>query len=55
MLDRAKAGLAEPFRGITANGGIIPGLFAIDKTGISLAPLLEAAKPGGSGRTFTRG
>jgi hypothetical protein len=44
MLDRAKSGLAEPFRGITTNGGIIPGLFAIEKTGISLAPLTEAAR-----------
>jgi hypothetical protein len=44
MLDRAKTGLAEPFRGIAANGGIVPGLFAIEKTGISLAPLLEAAR-----------
>jgi hypothetical protein len=33
MLDRAKTGLAEPFRGIATNGEIVPGLFAIDKTG----------------------
>jgi hypothetical protein len=39
MLDRAKSGLAEPFRGIATNGGeIIPGPFAINKTGVSLAP-----------------
>jgi Protein of unknown function (DUF3500) len=44
MLDRAKAGLAEPFRGITTNSEIIPGLFAIEKTGVSLAPLMEAAR-----------
>jgi hypothetical protein len=44
MLDRAKTGLAEPFRGISAGGAIVPGLFAIEKTGISLAPLLEAAR-----------
>ncbi|MBV8088125.1 MAG: DUF3500 domain-containing protein [Alphaproteobacteria bacterium] len=44
MLDRAETGLAEPFRGITANGQIVPGIFAIEKTGISLAPLLEAAR-----------
>jgi hypothetical protein len=43
MLDRAKSGLAEPFRGIIANGQIVPGLFAIEKTGVSLGPLLEAA------------
>ena len=44
MLDRAKTGLAEPFRGIATNGGIFSDLFAIDKTGISLTPLLEAAR-----------
>ena len=44
MLDRAKAGLAEPFRGITANGQIVPGLFEIERTGVSLAPLMEAAR-----------
>src|SRR5207253_3436551 len=44
MLDRAKIGLAEPFRGITTNGGIVPGLFAIEKTGVSLAPVLDAAR-----------
>jgi len=44
MLDRAKTGLAEPFRGITTNGGIVPGLFGIEKTGVSLAPLIEAAR-----------
>ena len=44
MLDRAKTGLAEPFRGIAINGEIVPGLFAIDKTGVSLAPLIEAAR-----------
>jgi hypothetical protein len=44
MLDRAKTGLAESFRGIAASGEIVPGLFAIDKTGVSLAPLLDAAR-----------
>src|SRR5260370_7442996 len=44
MLDRAKTGLAEPFRGITTHNGIVPGLFAIEKTGISLASLIEAAR-----------
>ena len=44
MLDRAKTGLAEPFRGIIADGGIVPGLFTIEKTGVSLVPLLEAAR-----------
>jgi hypothetical protein len=44
MLDRAKAGLAEPFRGIATNGEIVPGLCAINQTGVSLAPLLESAR-----------
>jgi hypothetical protein len=44
MLDRAKTGLAEPFRGIIADGGIVPGLFTIEKTGVSLVPLLEVAR-----------
>jgi hypothetical protein len=43
MLDRAKSGLAELFHGITTNGGIVPGLFAIEKTGVSLPPLMETA------------
>ena len=44
MLDRAKAGLAEPFRGVASGNGIVPGLFTIENTDISLAPLLEAAR-----------
>ena len=44
MLDRARSGLAEPFRGINTNGVIVPGLFATGKTGIALAPLLEATR-----------
>lgn len=44
MLDRANAGLAEPFGGIASGGEIVPGLFALGKTGVSLAPVLEAAK-----------
>jgi hypothetical protein len=44
MLDRGRAGLAEPFRGVATNGGIAPGLFALDKTGVSPAPLVAAAR-----------
>src|SRR5882762_10367460 len=44
MLDRAKEALAEPFRGLASGGGIVPGLFAIEKTGMPLTPLLEAAR-----------
>jgi hypothetical protein len=44
MLDRAKAGLAEPFLGIAGGGEVRPGLFAVGNTGVSLAPVLEAAR-----------
>jgi uncharacterized protein DUF3500 len=44
MLDRARAGLAEPFHGIgTGPGGAItPGIFTTG--GLSLAPLVAAAR-----------
>jgi hypothetical protein len=38
-----KAGLAEPFKGITANGEIEPNLFAIRSTGVSTEPVRRAA------------
>jgi hypothetical protein len=44
MLERANAGLAEPFRGIASGGEIVSGLFALKKTGVSLAPVVEAAR-----------
>ena len=37
-------GLAEPFKGITANGEIEPHLFAIRSTGVSTAPVRKAAE-----------
>jgi Protein of unknown function (DUF3500) len=43
MLDRARAGLAEPFRGI-AFGELAPGQFTITETTVSLASLVEAAR-----------
>ena len=45
MLDRARAGLAEPFHGIGTgpDGTIAPGIFTTGKTGVSLAPLVAAA------------
>jgi Protein of unknown function (DUF3500) len=42
MLEHANAALARPFRGCSA-GPIPSGLFARAQTGVSLAPLLEAA------------
>ena len=44
MLDRASAGLAEPFRGVSSSSEIVPGLFTLEKTGVSLTPVLEAAR-----------
>src|SRR5262245_50587883 len=35
--------LAEPFRGITTNGTVQPGLFKIRSTGVSTEPVLKAA------------
>jgi hypothetical protein len=35
-------GLAEPFKGITADGSIEPGLFRIRSTGVSTAPVQKA-------------
>jgi hypothetical protein len=36
-------GLAEPFKGVTADGTIQPGLFAVRSTGVSTAPVRTAA------------
>jgi hypothetical protein len=44
MLDRAKAGLAEPFRAVAGDAAPLPGLFTVEKTGVSLAPVLDAAQ-----------
>lgn len=38
-----RASLQEPFKGLTADGTIEPGLFAVRKTGISTEPLIAAA------------
>jgi hypothetical protein len=44
MLDRGQVALAEPFRGIAGPSGIVPGLFARDRTGHSLVSLEEVAR-----------
>jgi hypothetical protein len=44
MLARAKESLAEEFTGITADGMVRPGLFPVRNTGISLVPMLKAAR-----------
>lgn len=42
--DAERAGLADPFKGITTNGQAVPGLFPIQSTGISTAPVRQAAE-----------
>src|SRR5580700_6793149 len=42
--DYERKGLAEPFKGITANGTVEPGLFGIHATGVSTAPVRSAAE-----------
>ena len=41
--DAETRGLAEPFKGITTDGRIVPDLFAIRSTGVSTAPVEKAA------------
>jgi hypothetical protein len=38
-----KKGLAEPFKGVTTDGSVMPGLFAIRSTGVSTEPVRKAA------------
>lgn len=42
-VDAETKGLAEPFKGITTNGQIVPGLFGIHSTGVSTEPVRKAA------------
>ena len=46
MLDRARAGLSEPFHGIGTDpgGAITLGIFTTSESGVSLAPLVAAAR-----------
>jgi hypothetical protein len=41
---RQSRGLAEPFKGITANGTVETGLYSIKSTGVSTAPVRKAAE-----------
>jgi hypothetical protein len=43
MFDAGQANLAAPFKGITSDGTVVPGLYRLEKTGISLQPVVEAA------------
>src|SRR4029077_4252180 len=42
--DFEKTGLAEPFKGITTDGTVVPNLFPARSTGVSTAPVVTAAK-----------
>src|SRR6185503_12042297 len=42
-IDAEAKGLAEPFKGITAQGRVEPGLFAIRSSGVSTGPVRVAA------------
>jgi len=42
--DYEKEGLAEPFKGITTNGDVVPDLFEIKPTGVSTAAVCSAAE-----------
>lgn len=44
LVDMARAGMAEPFRGISGAGPVDQGLVPAAVSGASLAPLLEAAR-----------
>jgi hypothetical protein len=35
--------LAEPFKGVTTDGSVVPGLYSIEATGVSPAPVIDAA------------
>jgi hypothetical protein len=43
-VEKSLAAAAEPFKGITSDGNIIPGLFHIQKTGVSTQSIREAAE-----------
>jgi hypothetical protein len=43
-LENSLAAAAEPFKGITTDGKIVPGLFSVEKTGVSTRPIQTAAE-----------
>jgi hypothetical protein len=42
-LETAAKALAEPFKGITTDGTVVPGLFSLQQTGIPTTPISDAA------------
>jgi hypothetical protein len=43
QLARAQANMTAPFKGITTDGNVVPGLYGLRKTGISVQPIIDAA------------
>jgi hypothetical protein len=43
-LEKSVAAAAEPFKGITSDGIVIPGLYSIEKTGVTTQPIKDAAE-----------
>jgi hypothetical protein len=43
-LENSLAAAAEPFKGITADGKVMPGLYSIEQTGVPTRPIKEAAE-----------
>ena len=44
LVDAIQASLAQPVRGITTDGNVVSGLFQLHATGVSTAPIVEAAE-----------
>ncbi|HSE97188.1 MAG TPA: hypothetical protein VLD57_02885, partial [Blastocatellia bacterium] len=42
-MQAAQDSLAQPFKGITTDGQVVPGLYSIKKTGVSTKPIKDAA------------
>jgi hypothetical protein len=43
-IEKSMAAAAEPFKGITTDGTVVPGLFSIEKTGVPTQPIKVAAE-----------
>lgn len=44
MMARLKAAFAEPFRGISADGSVVPGLFPLQRSAVTTASAVQAAR-----------
>ena len=43
-VEKSLAAAAEPFKGITTDGTVVPGLFSIQKTGVPTGSIKETAE-----------